>query len=59
MSVKTIPPEEILGEVDRRLAAALIERARSTLGMPGTVDTLKSMLDRAGLALVLAEELRP
>lgn len=54
-----IPPEQIPGEVDRRLGAALRQAASSALGMPGAVDTFKSMLDRAGLALVLAEELRP
>lgn len=59
MSAKTLPPEEILGEVDRRLASALRQAANSALGMPGSVDTFKAMLDRADLALVLKEELRP
>jgi hypothetical protein len=59
MTGKCLPPEEILGEVDRRLAAALRQAASSALGMPGSVDTFKAMLDRADLALVLKEELRP
>ncbi|WP_439399003.1 hypothetical protein ACRQ5Q_16760 [Bradyrhizobium sp. PMVTL-01] len=57
--VRVIPPEEVLGEVDRRLAAALRQAANSALGMPAAIDTFKAMLDRADLALVLKEELRP
>ncbi len=57
-SQRDLPPEETLGEVDRRLAAALRQAANSALGMPGSVDTFKVMLDRADLALVLKEELR-
>jgi hypothetical protein len=41
-------------EIDRRLASALHIYGRSPLGLPGTVDTFKDMLERAGLALVLA-----
>lgn len=59
MSVNNLPHEEIRREVDRRLAAALRDAAGSALGMPGSVDTFKAMLDRADLALVLKEELRP
>ncbi|KGT75823.1 hypothetical protein MA20_32055 [Bradyrhizobium japonicum] len=59
MSARCLPPEETLGEVDRRLADALRQVANSALGMPGSVDTFKAMLDRADLALVLKEELRP
>ncbi|MCK1503082.1 hypothetical protein [Bradyrhizobium sp. 188] len=55
MSVNNLPPEEIRREVDRRLAAALRDAAGSALGMPGSVDTFKAMLDRADLALVLKE----
>lgn len=55
MSVKNLPPEEIRREVNRRLAAALRDAAGSTLGMPGSVDTFKAMLDRADLALVPKE----
>lgn len=51
--------EEIRREVDRRLAAALRDAAGSALGMPGSVDTFKAMLDRADLALVLKQESRP
>jgi hypothetical protein len=40
-------------EVDRRLAKALDDAGRSALGMPGSVDTLKAWLARAGLCLVL------
>ncbi len=47
-------PEHEQQEVDRRLAAALHEAGRSPLGMPGTVDTLKGMLAKAGLVVVLA-----
>lgn len=57
MSARTLPPQEIPGEVDRRLGAALRQAANSALGMPGSVDTFKAMLDRADLALVLKEEL--
>ncbi|MCK1676602.1 hypothetical protein [Bradyrhizobium sp. 150] len=59
MSAKNLPPEEIRPEVDRRLAGALRDAASSALGMPGAVDTFNAMLDRADLALVLKEELRP
>ncbi|MCK1583231.1 hypothetical protein IVB03_27635 [Bradyrhizobium sp. 168] len=59
MSVNNLRPEEIRREVDRRLAAALRDAAGSALGMPGSVDTFTAMLDRADLALVLKEELRP
>lgn len=41
-------------EIDGRLHYALIDARRSALGMPSSVDTLKAMLARAGLALVLA-----
>ncbi|MCK1536841.1 MULTISPECIES: hypothetical protein [unclassified Bradyrhizobium] len=40
-------------EVDRRLAKALDDAGRSALGMPGSVETLKAWLARAGLCLVL------
>lgn len=40
-------------EVDRRLAMALDDAGRSALGMPGSVQTLKEWLARAGLCLVL------
>ncbi|MET4529983.1 hypothetical protein ABIB86_000476 [Bradyrhizobium sp. JR1.7] len=51
-------PDDYLGHerreiIDQRLGAALIEAGNSALGMPGTVDTFKAMLDKAGLALVL------
>ena len=46
-------PAETAAEINRRLTTALIEAGRSPLGMPGTVDTFKAMLDKAGLALVL------
>ncbi|MCK1568951.1 hypothetical protein IVB08_34400 [Bradyrhizobium sp. 173] len=59
MSAKNLSPEDILGEVDRRLGGALRQAAGSALGMPGSVDTFKAMLERADLALVLKEELRP
>lgn len=55
MSAKNLPHEDIRREVDRRLAAALRDAAGSALGMPGSVDTFKAMLDRADLALVLKE----
>ncbi|SDC08419.1 hypothetical protein SAMN05216337_1001214 [Bradyrhizobium brasilense] len=57
--VSALPNEEILGEVDRRLGDALRQACSSALGMPSAVDTFKTMLERAGLALVLIEELRP
>jgi hypothetical protein len=41
-------------EIDNRLHVALIDAGRSALGMPSSVDTVKAMLARAGLALVLA-----
>lgn len=41
-------------EVDSRLFLALQDASRSALGMPSSVDTIKAMLTRAGLALVLA-----
>ncbi len=44
---------ELSGEIDRRLTGALIEASRGPLGMPATVDTLKAMLTKAGLGLVL------
>ncbi|MGY3366138.1 hypothetical protein ACVWZL_003263 [Bradyrhizobium sp. GM2.4] len=59
MSVNNLPHEEIRREVDRRLDAALRDAAGSALGMPGSVDTFKAMLDRADLALVLKQESRP
>ena len=40
-------------EINRRLFTALADAGRSPLGLPGTVDTFKDMLTRAGLALVL------
>ncbi|UFW75167.1 hypothetical protein [Bradyrhizobium sp. WU425] len=55
MSAKNLPPEEIRREVDRRLAAALRDAAGSALGMPGSVDSFKAMLERADLALFLKE----
>jgi hypothetical protein len=42
-------------DVDLRLAEALRDAGRSALGMPASVDTLRAMLDRAGLALVLSQ----
>lgn len=41
-------------EIDRRLSDALYEAGRSALGMPSSLDTVKAMLAKAGLALVLA-----
>jgi hypothetical protein len=46
-------------DIDRRLARALAEARSSTLGMPSSVETLKAMLQRAGLALVRTEERPP
>lgn len=46
-------PEEVAELVDMRLADALRAAGSSALGMPGTVDTFRAWLDRAGLALVL------
>jgi len=40
-------------EIDRRLFEALQAAGRSPLGMPCSVDTLKVLLERYGLALVL------
>lgn len=40
-------------ELEKRLSAALHDAGRSALGLPGTVDTFKDMLRRAGLSLVL------
>jgi hypothetical protein len=42
------------GEIDSRLFLALQDAGHSALGMPSSVDTVKAMLARAGLALVLA-----
>lgn len=47
-------PEADGAEIDARLLAALSDAGRSALGMPGTVDTFKAMLERAGLAVVLS-----
>lgn len=41
-------------EIDHRLLSALQDAGHSALGMPSSVDTIKAMLARAGLALVLA-----
>lgn len=41
-------------EIDGRLFLALQDAGHSALGMPSSVDTVKAMLARAGLALVLA-----
>ncbi|ULK98878.1 hypothetical protein [Bradyrhizobium sp. I71] len=46
-------PDEVAHMVDVRLAEALRAAGSSVLGMPGTVDTFRDWLDRAGLALVL------
>lgn len=45
---------EDTAELDNRLRLALVEAGNSALGMPSSVDTVKAMLARAGLALVLA-----
>jgi hypothetical protein len=41
-------------EINVRVANALHDAGRSALGMPSSVDTLKAMLAKVGLALVLA-----
>ena len=46
-------PEEVAALVDIRLAEALRQANKSALGMPATLDTFRSWLDRAGLTLVL------
>ena len=38
--------------VDARLEVALLSARSSALGMPSSVETLRAMLARAGLALV-------
>lgn len=38
--------------VDARLEVALLAARNSALGMPSSVETLRAMLARAGLALV-------
>lgn len=52
--IKNEGADAIEAEVNNRLFLALQDAGRSALGMPSSVDTLKAMLARAGLALVLA-----
>ena len=53
-----VDPQHAWDEIDRRLFDALLEAGRSALGMPSSVDTLRAMLKKAGLALVLVGERR-